>query len=633
MKRKVAVFTNGWNDDYLDFALEGIRKRAAEDNIDVFIFLDYTSYDKTRKETAGELNILNLPDFRDFDGVLLLGNTLNNAGENTILRRKIIEDQVPSVCLEYELEGINCIRTENANGMRELMEHMITVHGVKDVFWISGPFDNEENQARYNAMVETMEKHGLTFDKEKVFEGCWSYAIVHDSIPEIVSKMDKLPDAFICANDNMALAACTALEKAGINVPEDVRVTGYDNLMSGNHFSPMLTSVDRGWETRSYQAMDSLIGLMDGGPDFGDMVYESKFDPGESCGCSMGDAVKKIRQEARRRAFLIPVERTIFDWHLIEIDNSVEAVKTLDDIHDAFADVWEKEHPYEGDDYYVCLDQDFVESMENEATCKTSGYSDSFEVIYGMKNGVTVPRHTISSADLVPEYDSDSETASTYLFVPLHMGDESFGYYVCKDNHKLIKDFYLNSLTRHIVSALSRACQNIKLENLNKVLEEISVRDELTGLYNRMGYEKIVIPYLDELRRSKDEAVIMVADINRMKDINDRYGHLNGDIAIKTVANVIKSSVPFSWKAVRYGGDEYVIIGRSGAGNIDGIKNEIIERSGQVSGEMNLPFRISVSVGYVIIDSDNTLGNEEYFRMADDAMYEMKREAHKNDIK
>ena len=46
---------------------------------------------------------------------------------------------------------------------------------------------------------------------------------------------------------------------------------------------------------------------------------------------------------------------------------------------------------------------------------------------------------------------------------------------------------------------------------------------------------------------------------------------------------------------------------------------------------MNLPFRLSVSVGYVIIDPENTLENEEYFRMADEAMYEMKREAHKNE--
>ena len=73
MKKKIAVFTNGWNDDYLDFALEGIRRRAAEDNIDVFIFLNYTSYDKTKDELTGELNILNYPQLNDFDGVLLLG--------------------------------------------------------------------------------------------------------------------------------------------------------------------------------------------------------------------------------------------------------------------------------------------------------------------------------------------------------------------------------------------------------------------------------------------------------------------------------------------------------------------------------------------------------------------------------
>ena len=64
MKKKIAVFTNGWNDDYLDFALEGIRKRAAVDNVDVFIFLDYTSYDKTEAEIVGELNILNFRNLK-----------------------------------------------------------------------------------------------------------------------------------------------------------------------------------------------------------------------------------------------------------------------------------------------------------------------------------------------------------------------------------------------------------------------------------------------------------------------------------------------------------------------------------------------------------------------------------------
>ena len=630
MKRKIAVFTNGWNDDYLDFALEGIRKRAAEDDIDVYVFLDYTSYDKPEDEIRGELNILNLPYLKEFDGVLLLGNTLNNAGENKILREKILAAGVPSVCLEYELEDINCIRTENINGMKELMEHMITVHDVKDVFWISGPSDNDESNARFDAIVETMEKHGLKFDPDRVFEGCWSYAIVEDRLPKVIEAMDKLPDVFMCANDSMALATCVVLEKAGYNVPRDTRVTGYDNLMSGNHFSPILTSVDRGWETRSVQATDSLIDLMNGGADFGDKVFDSKFDPGESCGCSMGEEGKRMQKEARQRAFLIPVERTIFDWHLIELDEAVAHVKSLEDIHEGYKAIWEKDHPYEGDDFYVCLNRDFVESMQDDTVYRTRGYSDTVVVIYGMKDKASVPVQEIDIRTLVPGQGEGEKGSSTYVFVPLHIRDESIGYFVVRDNTKLIKDFYLNSLTRHVSSGLERARQNVRLESLNRLLADISVRDELTGLYNRMGYEKIVIPYLDEMRKNRQKAVIMVADINRMKVINDKYGHLQGDTAIKIVANVIRSSVPMSWKAVRYGGDEYVIIGDY-EGDIDKIRNEIVAKAGNVSQELGLPFRLSVSVGYVVVDPDNTLGNEEYFRMADEAMYEMKKEAHRND--
>lgn len=633
MKKKIAVFTNGWSDDYLDFALEGIRKRAAEESIDVFVFLDYTSYDKTKADITGELNILNLPRLEDFDGVLLLGNTLNNAGENQILHEKILKAKVPAMCLEYALEGIHSIRTENLNGMKELVEHMITVHGVKDIFWISGPLDNDESNERYRVVIDTMASHGLSVDPTKVFEGSWSYAIVEEQLPTVIENMSKLPDVFMCANDSMALATCVVLEKAGIKVPKDVKVTGFDNLMSGNHFSPILTSVDRGWEERSYQAMSKLIEVIkDSTTELIDEVHLSRFDLGESCGCTMGEEGLKIQQEARRRAFLIPVERTIFDWHLLDVDEAVAGVKTNERIHKALAGLWENNHSYEGDDFYICLDHQFLNSIAKDEPCNTDCYSDKIEVIYGMQDGVTIPRQTIATTDLIPGYDPEAEGSVSYLFIPLHYKAECLGYYVSKNHFKMVKDFYLNSLTTHISFGLERIRQNIKLENLNKILADISVRDELTGLYNRMGYEKIVIPYLDELRHAKQNAVIMVADINRMKVINDKYGHLQGDTAIKVVASVIKSSVPKTWKAVRYGGDEYVIIGEARESeDMEAIKTSIIEKAKRLSEDLCLPFKISVSVGYVLVDSNNNLENEEYFRMADEAMYEMKQEAHKRE--
>ena len=62
---------------------------------------------------------------------------------------------------------------------------------------------------------------------------------------------------------------------------------------------------------------------------------------------------------------------------------------------------------------------------------------------------------------------------------------------------------------------------------------------------------------------------------------------------------------------------------------MEAIKKKVLDKVTRISEDLNLPFKLSVSIGYVIIDPDNNLGNEEYFRMADEAMYEMKQEAHK----
>ena len=61
------------------------------------------------------------------------------------------------------------------------------------------------------------------------------------------------------------------------------------------------------------------------------------------------------------------------------------------------------------------------------------------------------------------------------------------------------------------------------------------------------------------------------------------------------------------------------------------VKKQIIDKVKRITEDLCLPFKLSVSIGYVVIDSDNSLGNEEYFRMADEAMYEMKLEAHKQE--
>jgi DNA-binding LacI/PurR family transcriptional regulator len=113
MKRKIAAFANGWSDEYLMVALKGIQRCAKEHDLDVYMYVNYASSDGNVEVTQGEINILNLPILENYDGIFLLGNTLNNAGELDILREKIKKTQVPAVCMEYELEDMDCICTDN----------------------------------------------------------------------------------------------------------------------------------------------------------------------------------------------------------------------------------------------------------------------------------------------------------------------------------------------------------------------------------------------------------------------------------------------------------------------------------------------------------------------------------------
>ena len=184
MKRKVAAFANGWSDEYLMVAIEGIQRCAKENDIDIYVFLEYASHNREDENVQGELNLLRLPNLSDYDGILLMGNTLNNAGELETLSEQIRKLDIPTVCLEYQVEGIDCICTDNYLGMRELCDHLIEEHDVKRVVWVSGLSGNAENEERYRALVESLEAHGLSLDEKDIIIGDWSYYTVQFKVED-----------------------------------------------------------------------------------------------------------------------------------------------------------------------------------------------------------------------------------------------------------------------------------------------------------------------------------------------------------------------------------------------------------------------------------------------------------------
>ena len=124
----------------------------------------------------------------------------------------------------------------------------------------------------------------------------------------------------------------------------------------------------------------------------------------------------------------------------------------------------------------------------------------------------------------------------------------------------------------------------------------------------------------------------MFADINKMKVINDKYGHLQGDASICTVAEAIKMTLPQDWIAVRYGGDEFIMVGEcEDMEAAEKIKEELAENLEQVKTRRNLCFELTASIGAVIMHPGEPYSLDEYLRKADAAMYATKQKYHQNE--
>ena len=633
MKRKIAIFVNGWSNEYLELVLEGIRRRAGKERVDLFVFVNFSSGPETKLDNLGEKSIFTLPDLKRFDGVILAANTFNLVSERAYLTEMILRTGVPAVSLEYELTGIPYLGTDNYKGIYALTEHVIQEHKARDFLFVSGPRDNSESQIRLQAMKDALQAAGLELPESRIIEADWSYYAAYEKIIKWLHANREIPDAIICANDEMAIGVCTALEAMGIEVPGQTIVTGCDNTTKGQELYPILTTVARSWDRLGYEGMNLLLKHMAGEQVPMKTVFDSESVIGESCGCSADQARVAHRLGAIREIFRKQRENNMNEWHLRYIDEMLAKMRSVGDLKNNMKWNFEYDHSFEGSNFLICLVDDYF--ADDETRVITQGrYTRNMEIYINLLAGRALPNKVFPTRQLLPDYVAEGEESHTYLFAPLHTEDICIGYVVQVDNLQRLYEQTLYTWIRHISQDLERVRQNVRLEELNRRLREVSVTDGLTGLKNRTGCDTLAIPYLQKCQREGKTSAIVFADVNRMKLINDKYGHLQGDLALCTVAEAIKKTLPKDWIAVRYGGDEFIMVGAcQDMDEAESIKQRLAAALEELKMRKKLVFPLTASFGAVIMHPEENYNLEEYLRKADKAMYDTKQKYHANDAK
>lgn len=629
MKKKVAVFANGWSNEYLELVIEGIRKKAIATNIDLYTFVNYSNGQDDQPEQIGEKSIFLLPDLTTFDGIIVIANTINSASERAYLTEQINKHKIPAVSLEYTLEGIPSLYTDTYSGVYSLALHLVKDHDVRDVIFVSAHADNIENQTRKQAVIDALSQVGCELTEDKILYGNWSYYDTYNVMGAFLDSDKPLPDAFVCANDEMAIAVCSILDEKGIKVPEQVLVTGCDCTKRSQELYPILSTVVREWDQLGNDALDCVLKQIEGISVPDHVEYQSVAVLGESCGCK----VNELRKETRRRAIIgnqkVQRESNMNEWHLRHLDDMLAKISNASALKNHLGWNLAYNHSFEGANFLICLVDGYFGEGEVAQNHGLVGYTDTMEVFVHLKNGEAISGSKFPTRNLVPDIDIDEDCPHMYMFLPLHNEEKTVGYALFIDEPRNLYNQTLYTWGKHISQDLERVHQNIRLEELNKKLTLASMTDALTGLNNRTGYDALAFPLLKRCQEENKLSCMVFADINRMKQINDKYGHLQGDVAIRTVADALKMTMPADWIAVRFGGDEFIMVGEcQSEAEAEALKNNLASNLDTLKAQNKLNFPLSVSFGVVMIHPGESYNLEEYLRKADEAMYVMKQQVH-----
>jgi diguanylate cyclase (GGDEF)-like protein len=176
-----------------------------------------------------------------------------------------------------------------------------------------------------------------------------------------------------------------------------------------------------------------------------------------------------------------------------------------------------------------------------------------------------------------------------------------------------------NTLARSIMYAIERHRIKVRLTNL-------SFLDELTGLCNRRGFYNIAEQHIKLAQRITNNLLVIYADLDGMKQINDISGHIEGDLALTETANILKMTFRESDVIARIGGDEFAIIAlEADKTDVYTIRERLRKNIDDWYAKANYSFKLSISIGIAYYDYNNPCSIDELLHEADKMMYQEKR--------
>ena len=620
-RKTIGVFATQLNREFQENLSRGICKRAKELGYNVAFFANFLGYDEIQFE-IGERSLADLPRYEKFDGIIMMPDTMYVQGyEQAILDNINKYSECPVVSIRKKKDEFYNVLINDEHVLDEVIRHFIVDHGYKDINFLTGPKENPVSFVRLEAYKRILKEYNIPFEEDRIYFGDFWKETGRDAVKLWLSNPEKRPKAIICANDFMAITVMNELAKRGISVPEDIAVSGCDNIMITEDFNPAITTAGVRFYDMGIEAVNKIHKHNEGVSQEKDTYMNTITKIRESCGCRIEDnqddsplSRNRIIKELEEK------EKAIADNAFMSIE--LTNIKTIEDLNNKLASYAYMNEGLES--FYMCLHKNWDHLSTDSTPEQTSLEQMVMEI--GIRNGQWLDKTEFSKSLLLPHVHKEADP-QIFFFHMLHYQEIIFGYTAISISNNMI---YKPSYQGWLINVCN-AMENIRIHNeLNRLvykLEDMYIKDELTDLYNRRALEILGQQYLKQCIEENSKLMVFTADMDKLKYINDNFGHASGDVAIKVIADALKYAAEDDEICMRIGGDEFVVIGMDyDQKKMDHFLEKFETQIGRFNNKEGSDYKVYVSYGWSIINPNKYISIEDCLVVADSKMYQQKYE-------
>ena len=620
----IAVIISKPERKYQEGLLNGIYKAAFARGMNVAVFA--TSLLAGMDEYLwGEQEIYELIQYEKFAGVVFaLGSFYNNKFTEKLgdKMRELAARNIPVVAVDGEVEGVPSFFNDDSNAVEDLVTHLFEEHEVRDIAYMTGHKGHPHAENSLKAYRDTMEKLHLPVKPGRTYYGNYWYDYAEDFVKQLIESEDGLPQAIICANEYMGIGVYKALHARGIYVPKHIRLACTGNDAS---VAPYLLMGANDLENVGFEACETIIRAMEGEKPVAGVKYflcKNTLMKNIGCGCQRVSAY----DYSEERGVMVDTDPGYYG----ECNFYREGMLSKKDYHSLFEAFDEHTRFIKGfRGLYMCMCEGWDDPNVLIQDRRKNPYTEKMQIYYYRREDGSEPEvHigeniTFAREEMFPRLFLDEGEPCSYVFHPLHFLDRNFGYVVLDNGQESrVYDYTFNFWLHDVTNAIEAQC---RLQSVNYMF----FTDLMTGLYNRNGYNTMFDDIVKQAHRKDKQVLVVNADVNYLKRINDTYGHEEGDVVIQTAASLLKAHRILGAtmeKNYRIGGDEFVkiAIGDFTDEQVNAFREELYCDVKRCSDELCKPYSIQMSVGYYFEKVEREEDLEAIISKADRCMYEEK---------